>query len=218
MTGKQNLKNTHRFGKKLGLWYPLLSNFLSALSRFWPSIRLIPKDNHFATDAYIGICWLIEIIGVILCCDKLFGWNSVCAWVLLCFCAYRFIDILLIITSILFKGFYRRRSTVSSAYRLLLLSILNAFEMMFLFSIFYVATGSLFPLAGKIEPTLSNLFDALYFSVTTGTTLGFGTPHAVGWIAKLLVMLETSIILLGVAVLIGRIAGAVDTETTHDKK
>ena len=78
---------------------------------------------------------------------------------------------------------------------------------MFIFAILFRACGILFPgIAGTI-PVLNSFFDALYFSVVTGTTLGYGIPHPVGYLSRILSMIEgTSIILLVIAV-VGYITG-----------
>ena len=56
--------------------------------------------------------------------------------------------------------------------------------------------------AYSISTDLSGLYEGIYLSVTTATTLGYGTPNPSGWLTRLLAMLESAHLLLIVVAII----------------
>ncbi len=188
------------FGHHLGFWYPLVWRILAS-NKFWSPSMWLPRDSALAIDIYIGIWWLFEIVTVVLC-GKVFHWQGLLTKCFVLMVLFRFIDLMFVLTSILVRGNYRRVGDWPSLNRITLLVLFNSFEIMFIFAILYRACGVLFSeIAGTI-PILNSFFDALYFSIVTGTTLGYGIPHPVGYLSRILSMIEgTSIILLVIAVI-----------------
>lgn len=202
-------KETHhkdpQFGHHLGLWYPLAWRIL-ATNKFWSPSMWLPKDSALAIDIYIGTWWIIELLCIVLCND-IFHWQGLGAWIFVILILFRLTDLMFVLSSILVKGFYRKQGDWPSVNRITLLVILNALEIMLMFAIIYRALGSLMPEIAATEPPLTNFFNALYFSFVTGTSLGYGTPHPVGWLSRLLAILESSSIILVVIAVIGYITG-----------
>lgn len=205
---QNNVERTQKpeFGKNLGLWYPLFWRILDS-HEYWSLSHLFAKKSALGIDIYIGTWWVVEIFGAILC-GSVFSWHPLGDWILMVLLCYRFFDIIFVLESTLLKGFYRNPYYWLSANRIMLLAIINAIEIMYIFAVFYRVFGILYPVAAGTEPILSDLFNALYFSVVTGTTLGYGKPHPIGWLSQLLVILETISIVLVVVVLVGYVASS----------
>ena len=76
-----------------------------------------------------------------------------------------------------------------------------------IFTLLSVAAGLIYTAEHVVNPNIDNYFDALYFGLTTLTTVGFGDIYPVTWEGKLIV--EGSI-LIGVAVVPAQAAALVD--------
>lgn len=202
------MRDEPQFGKKLGCIYPLAHKILDTHA-FWSPSRWLPH-TALATDIYILSCWTIETIIIFLFSINL---NVEILWACLLIALFRYLDLMFVLSSILVKGFYKKQDWASS-HRVSFLVICNALEIMVLFAIFYFGFGKLLPEAGSTEPPIQSFFEALYFSVNTGTCIGFGTPSPNGWIIKLLTMMEGSSIVLVVIAVIGYIAN----EKSKEKK
>lgn len=200
-----------QFGKRLGFLYPLAHKILKT-HEYWSPSRWLPH-TAIATDIYILICWGIEIIVTFLITLNL---NTTILWTCLFIVLFRYLDLMFVLSSILVKGFYKKQDWASS-HRVSFLVICNALEIMVLFAIFYLGFGRLLPGIGSTEPPIQNFFDALYFSVNTGTCIGFGVPSPGGWITKLLTMMEGSSIVLVVIAVIGYIANEKSKEIKKSK-
>ena len=192
-----------QFGHHLGLWYPLTWRIL-ATHRYWSPSMWLPKDSALAIDIYIGIWWLIEILcivfsGCLLSLAKYFG------LLLVLIPLFRLVDLMFVLLSILVKGNYRRQGDWPSVNRVILLVIFNALEIMVLFALIFYALSVLTPNIASTNPELKTFFEALYFSFVTGTSLGYGIPHPVGWLARLLSIFEASYIILVVIAVISSI-------------
>lgn len=89
---------------------------------------------------------------------------------------------------VIFVDSYHEEWSLRSRNRSLLLLIINYFEMVIGFAALYLSTGSVVSISGQ---PLTGLLDALYFSLVTISTLGFGDfiPHLA--IGKKLVIIET---------------------------
>jgi hypothetical protein len=196
----EELHKTPVFGKKLGFLYPLAHKILGT-HEFWSPSRWIPH-SALATDLYILSCWIIEII--IIYFISSFD-NSKILSACLFIAMFRYLDLMFVLLSILVKGFYKNKDWASS-HRVTFLVVCNAIEIMVLFAIFYFGFGKLLPGIGSTEPPIDSFFQALYFSVNTGTCIGFGIPSPQGWITKLLTMFEGSSIVLVVIAVIGYIS------------
>ena len=189
-----------QIGKRLGFLYPLAHKILRT-HEFWSPSRWIPH-SALATDLYILSCWIIEIIIIFLISSLQ---NTEILWTCLFIAMFRYLDLMFVLLSILVKGFYKNKDWASS-HRVTFLVVCNAIEIMVLFAIFYFGFERLFPEAAALKPPLDNFFEALYFSVNTGTCIGFGIPSPNGWITKLLTMFEGSSIVLVVIAVIGYIS------------
>jgi voltage-gated potassium channel Kch len=76
-----------------------------------------------------------------------------------------------------------------------------------LFTIVSVSTGLIYTAEHAVNPAINNYFDALYFGLTTLTTVGFGDVYPVTWQGKLVVC---GTILVGVAVIPAQAAALVE--------
>ena len=192
-------KKEPAFGHHLGVWYPLIWRLLGT-NRFWSPSMWLPRESALAIDIYIGLWWLIEIV-------YLFSWKEInllgsfFIWLVTILSIFRLTDIMFVLLSIIVKGNYRREGDWPSVNRVIILVILNSIEVMFLFGVLYYLMGKLFPEIASVSENINNLFDGLYFSFVTGTSLGYGVPHPVGWLSKLFSISEaTSVILIIITV------------------
>ena len=76
-----------------------------------------------------------------------------------------------------------------------------------LFTLVSVATGLIYTAEHNVNPSINNYFDALYFGLTTLTTVGFGDIAPLTWQGKLIVC---GSILVGVAVVPAQAAALVE--------
>jgi voltage-gated potassium channel len=76
-----------------------------------------------------------------------------------------------------------------------------------LYTLVSVATGLIYTAEHNVNPAINNYFDALYFGLTTLTTVGFGDISPITWQGKLVV---GSSILVGVAVVPAQAAALVE--------
>ncbi|KAG7346352.1 TrkA domain containing protein [Nitzschia inconspicua] len=76
-----------------------------------------------------------------------------------------------------------------------------------LFTLLSVVSGLIYTAENSVNPDISNYFDALYFSLTTLTTVGFGDVSPVTWQGKLIVCAS---IVLGVAIVPAQAASLVE--------
>lgn len=72
-----------------------------------------------------------------------------------------------------------------------------------IFTLLSVATGLIYTAEHRVNPNINSYFDALYFGLTTLTTVGFGDVVPMSWQGKLVV---SGSILAGVAVIPGQAA------------
>ncbi|MFA5260044.1 MAG: ion channel [Candidatus Omnitrophota bacterium] len=208
-------KNTDipKFGKKLGFWYPLIWRILST-NKYWSPSMWLPKESGLSIDIYVSIWWLIEILTA-LSYKKLCG--PAISFIIFML-TYRLIDLLFVLFSILLKGFYRRGKEWLSANRLIFFTICNTIEIMFIFGFFYYTLSVRYPQIVSFSSSLKTLFESFYFSVVTGTTLGYGTPYPISWGSQLLTIIETLIIFLIAIVLIGHLASARESPTDRENQ
>jgi len=147
--------------------------------KLWIDIVVI-FDIFFA---FVWI-WLLDILSPI----GGLTWLPISV-VILCVC-YRIVEII-------FYQFYAllvtREETLRSPERLLVLLILNYFEIIFWFAFFYRISYDLFLIGKGVNISLNSISGSLYFSVVTMTTLGYGdiTPNNI--IAMFLISFQTLI-------------------------
>lgn len=106
------------------------------------------------------------------------------------------------------------RLVISSAVRTLTLSFLNYLELIVCFGILYMT------LPGLLVGASTNL-DALYFSVVTQLTIGYGDVHPIGWarvvaVAQGLVSVAFTILILGRIVSVLPKIGSVMDQPRHE--
>ena len=202
------------FGVEKGIWYPLIWRILDT-HKYWSISNWLPKGSALAIDIYIGIWWILELVFIFFG-FRVFNWTGTGAFILFLFPLYRFFDLSFVLVSILIKRKLKLEETWKSANRIVFLVIMNALEIILIFAFFYYIFGINFPEAACISPKLKNMFDALYFSVVTGSTLGYGTPAPVGWLSKLLAMIETLTFVLIVIALISFAVGVRRVKTKFD--
>jgi hypothetical protein len=203
------------FGHHLGIWYPLVWRIL-ALHKFWSPSLWLPKNSALAIDIYIGIWWFLEILCVFLC-GLGFKWQGTISWFFVFLVLFRFGDIMFVLSSILVKGYYKDHGDWPSVNRITLLVVFNALEIMLIFAILFRALGILMPEIASASPVITNFFDSLYFSVVTGISLGYGVPHPIGWLSRLLSMLEASAIFIVIIAVIGYITSEKKRSYEHRK-
>lgn len=200
-----NDKNLPQYGEH-GIIYPSVWRFLSLNKWFSPSMWL-PKGSAIAIDIYLMIWWVIEIFGTMIT-HYYSGWRHNLSWILYSLLIFRIIDISFVVISLLIKGSYRPKSSNQyasvwiSSNRVVLHTIFNALEIMFIFGVLFFGFSALMPKFVAFEPALHNLFESLYLSVMTATTLGYVSSYPTSWLSRLLIMFESSFILLVLVMLI----------------
>ncbi|MGA7218634.1 MAG: potassium channel family protein [Candidatus Sulfotelmatobacter sp.] len=96
--------------------------------------------------------------------------------------------------------------------RSLLLSVLNYFELTLAFSIFYLHTGSL---AWTHSPDAT---EALYFSLVTSTTVGFGDVHPANLCGQEIVIAQLIIFVVFIALFITTFLSRIPIEVRQPSK
>jgi voltage-gated potassium channel len=76
-----------------------------------------------------------------------------------------------------------------------------------IFTLLSVATGLIYTAEHRVNPNINSYFDALYFGLTTLTTVGFGDVVPMSWQGKLIV---SGSILAGVAIIPGQAAELIE--------
>lgn len=167
----------------LGILYPFVKRILM-LDNWWPPSRYIGKSRK-SVDIYIAIWWLFQFLCVILfLIPKNPKWFLIVVVPLLVF---RLIDICLILLATLIVGYHRSITEWASANRTVFLVFMNGIEIIIIFAFFYYDLAVIFGVnSGKIV----SLLDAIYFSVVTGTTLGYGDIHPTTVMSKLLAIFQ----------------------------
>ena len=191
-------------------------------------MRLSPPKyfNLFAiwTDIYIGVCWLVEVLIVFF---YQFGsaWTGLW-WIIVCvLLGWRLLDLFFVLTTTLIRGCYRYGGPWPLN-RGVLLVILNAIEIFVIYGVLYYTLAREFAVAAKMgfidgQGIFRNVFEAIYFSIVTGVTLGYGDIYPIGWLSRLLAMTESCFVLLVLVVVIAffkdRAWGPEDSETTGQR-
>ena len=204
MSEQKHHKNP-QFGHHLGIWYPFIWRLLGT-NRFWSPSMWLPRESALAIDIYIGVWWLLEIV-YLFCWKEIGLLGDFFTWLVTILSIFRLTDIMFVLLSIIVKGNYRREGDWPSVNRVILLVILNSIEVMFLFGVLYYLIGILFPEIASVSENINNLFDGLYFSFVTGTSLGYGVPHPTGWLSKFFSVAEATSVILIIITVFGYITG-----------
>lgn len=157
---------------------------------FWIDIVVI-FDIFFA---FVWI-WLLDILSPIGCLMRL-----TILVVIICVC-YRIVEI---IFYQLFALLFTREENLRSPERMLVLLILNYFEIILWFAFFYRVSYDLFFIRKGVNISLNSISGSLYFSVVTMTTLGYGdiTPNNI--VAMFIISSQTLIGLYIALIIIAR--------------
>jgi hypothetical protein len=102
---------------------------------------------------------------------------------------------------------------VTSLERSIFLMLINFLEIVVGFAIIYIYTSSI----SNGPDILSNPLDALYFSVVTITTLGYGEFHPFTEAGKIAVILQVTFAVIFFAVMLGSIIGKFSEEINTQK-
>lgn len=122
-------------------------------------------------------------------------------WILLGLVAYRTIEGLAYRLSIIFVNKYSRKRGLRSMNRSLLLFMFNYCETIIGFAIFYLATRSIG--YSNCDRVITKPIEALYFSVVTITTLGYGDMRPISRFGQGLALLEPLLGFVMVIIVIG---------------
>lgn len=185
-----------------GLLYPPVRDFLLGVTNISiaKSLRLGPWQVDLlviifvATETAIGLS--LGSRGVTEA-DR----ASITVWLLLLLQFYRILDVVCVHLCEFFVGYYRDTEPWILN-RAILLKVINVAEILLLYGMALYCLSRMYPDAFGMNVPFACLFDAIYFSVVTGTTLGFGDNYPKGPGAKALVMSEVLFLLLfGLAIL-----------------
>jgi len=201
------------FGGGYGFIYPLTARAL------WYATYITPIKTFnlsaTATDIVILAFLLIECAIAFLIDPT--SWLRFTAYG---FVAYRLLDIYVVLSAMLILGFYRSREDWPMR-RGLLLVLVNVIEVFFMYGVLFYLLAQDMPTVAKMNIPLDNLWDAVYFSFVTGTTVGYGELHPIGWLARLLAMSESCLFLIVFLNLLAHFKGSawatVDADKSVDK-
>jgi hypothetical protein len=184
-------------GKQYGFIYPLTWKILD-LNRYFSLHSWLRIKTVIGSDIYV-LSWLtIEVVSLFwvgACLDH----SGFLLWTIFLVILYRYIDCTFVLLSMLIRRFVKydpRGQGKTSANRTLLLVILNGVEVIIMFALLNYCCSILFPGITKIEPVLNGAIDSFYYSVVTGTTLGYGDFKPVGELGKILAISEVLSIFL----------------------
>ncbi len=200
--GQINIPN---FGKKWGIFYPLIWRILS-INRYLPPAIFHHQRCALGVDLYILGFWIVEL-NLVIAAEFCTGWMGKFGWFTCVVLLFRLFNLAFIHFSILIRGFYRTPTKWKTGNRIVLLTFFSAIEILFIFGVLFRGFEVLLPNLAAFDPELCNLFSGIYLSVVTGTTLGYGIPHPVGIVSRILAMVESLFIVLIIFSLIGAVRG-----------
>jgi len=100
---------------------------------------------------------------------------------------YRLIDGINYRLAIVFVDRYQKKWGLRSLNRTIILLIINLFEIVLIFAILYIQTQSI---GNKEQQLLCNPLDAIYFSLVTLTTLGYGDWIPINNLGEILIIAQ----------------------------
>lgn len=207
-----------KVGVQYGFLYPACWIVLETVSKcsLYPLLKI---KSRIASDLYV-VVWIMAGVSCLFLASR--GAPYLPAIVLLV-CAYRYLDIMNVMLSVLIRGFIRHDPSGqgrASSNRTLLLMLINGLEIFVLFAALFICVSSLVPPAGALSVAPLSIVDALYFSVVTATTLGFGDISPVGAVAKGMALTEVLSVFLVFVTVVANVAsqrpGIPDLEQESD--
>jgi Ion channel len=146
-----------------------------------PLRRRFPVLHHLFMDLYV-LAWLVVLTYLLFSGYK-------CPWLIVVLvAAYRIVDIVNYRVLFLFLKSETKPWTAGVIRRSVAVALVNFFETVMAFAIIYLRTGTI--VEGNSGTVLNSPTNALYFSLTTMTTVGFGDFVAKGRAGHWLVMSE----------------------------
>jgi hypothetical protein len=196
-------KKKPEFGKQYGFLYPAAWRVLGALSRISPYSWAGGK-SAIRADLYV--------VGFLLATTTALSWSTSSSWVVQCLivflCVYRYLDIMVVLNSILIRGFIKenpRGQGLASANRTVLLFLINGLELCVIFAALFLVLSLALPEVFSFKADSMGRIGALYYSVVTATSLGYGDIHPISSAAKILVTVEALSIFLVFVIVIASV-------------
>lgn len=187
--------------------YIELSEYISILKYIK---KWCKKDNQLITEVYVLFFVNVITYGLIL-----MKYSIVISWVIFVFSVYRLIDIFIKFGKVIFidsnlilkfkKEPYIFLPTLKP-YRWVILQIVNIYEIVLCYAVLYLHFGYLF--SYKIENSLT----AIYYSILTFTTLGYGDIKPTDIFLKTIVITQLIFFIVIIFLIIPAIFSLLRTE------
>lgn len=150
-------------------------------------------SGSIISEFYV-VVWFLILLAILIFNASLAPWLAI---LLVC---YRLVDALNYRLCIIFVDRYKKNWGLRSLNRSLVLLFINYIEIIVGFATLYLVTDSV---GYKICVPLSSRLDALYFSVITITTLGYGDIKPIAEVGKWLSLTETVMGFILIVLVIG---------------
>ena len=183
----------------------LFSLFKKALKKYkWSS-------SHAFVDAWVLLNFLLSFIAAYTY-NLISSWIS---WIFILFGILRIFELVVYQFSVLLVDQFRTLNYAIGGYRrMLIMSLLNYIEIMAWFGLFYLSMAALFKDDGGV---LKSATGAIYYSLVTMSTLGYGevTPLKDG--VRAIVTLQTIIGMFLIILIISRVISYLPKPKTMDE-
>jgi Ion channel len=190
----------------LGFLFPIVRRIL-LLDNWWPPSKYVGKPRR-SLDCYILLWWIFELAcTALLIISSSFEWLLIIAVPLLTF---RLFDICLVLLATLITSHQRSITEWASTNRTVFLVCMNAIEVFIIFAVYHYDLAVLFEVN---DTKIVSFGDALYFSVVTGTTLGYGDISPLSAVSKLLASIQPLVLLFIVISVLAYARGAYEPES-----
>jgi hypothetical protein len=191
--------------------------------RFLRCKRIV--DSYTFVEVYV-LVWNIIAFVILILFSKHVGLLGVLQWILIAIGIIRVVEIVIYQINVTFLDEYRNLKkrvkdpltplyAVRSFRRLVLLTIHNYFEVLVWFAAFYAVAAPYFYSIRGVN--LSDISGALYFSIVTMTTLGYGDIHPLGCIGMLLTCAQTMIGVFLAIVVFARVVSLIPRPISMDE-
>lgn len=132
--------------------------------------------------------------------------SPACVALVIGLCVYRLLDLISYHMCIFLVDSQPAEWKVHSVRRSFLAALVNFYEIVVAFAIFYLCSGGI---GHPVEGVLSSGVDALYYSLVTMATLGYGEFRPAGEIGRALVSVQLMFEVIFVAVILPALVGNV---------